>query len=89
MKTKYYIFSFLFLCSALVMACPVCEEREPKLTKGLTHGATPDSDWDWVIVAFIAALTILTLVYSIRFLVNPKENQTDHIKNSILTSNND
>ena len=89
MKTKYYIFSLLFLCSALVMACPVCEEREPKLTKGLTHGATPDSDWDWVIVAFIAALTILTLVYSIRFLVNPNENQTDHIKNSILTSNND
>lgn len=89
MKLKYYICSILLLCSTLVMACPVCEEREPKLTRGLTHGATPDSNWDWVIVAFIALLTVLTLIYSIRFLVNPKENQNNHIKNSILTSNND
>lgn len=89
MKTKYYISLILFIYSTLTFACPVCEKREPTLTKGLTHGATPNSNWDWLIVAFIALLTLLTLIYSIKFLVKPRESQNNHIKNSILTSNND
>lgn len=89
MKTKYYISFILLIYSSIALACPVCEQREPTLTRGLTHGATPDSNWDWVIVAVITLLTLLTLIYSVKFLIKPGESQNNHIKNSILTSNND
>lgn len=89
MKTKFYISLTMFLYCTLSLACPVCEEREPALTRGLTHGATPDSNWDWVIVTVIAFLTLLSFFYSLKFLIKPSENQKNHIKNTILTFNND
>lgn len=68
----------------LAMACPVCERQQPKVTMGLTHGAGPGSNWDWVIIIFMSILTILTLIFSIKYLVKPGEKRKDHVKQSIL-----
>lgn len=65
-------------------ACEVCQKQQPKVTQGLTHGAGPQSNWDWVIIAVISAITLLTLMYSIKYLIKPRENNTNHIKQSIL-----
>ncbi len=84
MKTKYLILLVLTLFAQFAMACPVCERQQPKVTMGLTHGAGPGSNWDWVIIAFMSILTILTLIYSVKYLVKPGEKREDHVKQSIL-----
>lgn len=65
-------------------ACEACELQQPKLTRGLTHGAGPQSNWDWVLVAIMTVITILTLIYSFWYLIKPKEKENEHIKRAIL-----
>jgi hypothetical protein len=83
MKTKGFLVLLLATCHAVATACPVCEQRQPKLLRGITHGV-PESDWDWVIVGIALAITLFTLFYSIKLLVRPGENGESHIKQSIL-----
>lgn len=68
------------------MACDVCEKRQPKITAGLTHGAGPDSNWDWVSISIITVFTIITLYLSIKYIVKPGEKNESHIKRTILTN---
>ena len=84
MKTKYLILLVLTAIAQVGMACPVCERQQPKVTMGLTHGAGPGSNWDWVIIIFMSIITLLTLFYSIKYLVKPGEKREDHVKQSIL-----
>lgn len=81
------LFIFLFVLSAqIVSACPVCEKQQPKITQGLTHGAGPQSNWDWVIIAIITAITLLTFIFSLKYLIKPGERNSNHIKQSILNN---
>lgn len=75
---------FILFANAALWACPACEKQQPKITQGLTHGAGPASNWDWVIIGVITLITILTLVYSLKYLIQPGEKSNDHIKQSIL-----
>jgi hypothetical protein len=75
--------AFLIYLSAY--ACPVCEKQQPKLLRGITHGAGPESNWDWLIVGIVTAVALLTLFYSVRYLVRPGEKNSNHIKHSILS----
>lgn len=75
---------FFLAYSSVIWACPACEKQQPKITKGLTHGGGPSSDWDWVIIGIIAAITILTFIFSLKYLVKPGEKNSDHIKYKIL-----
>lgn len=76
------------LCFKLAAsACSVCEKQQPKLLKGITHGTGPESEWDYVIVWVTAIIVLLTLFYSIKWLINPGEKSSNHIKMFIL--NND
>lgn len=84
MKKQYWILIILMGMAQLAMACPVCERQQPKVTMGLTHGAGPGSNWDWVIIIFMSILTLLTLIFSIKYLVKPGEKSKNHIKQSIL-----
>lgn len=84
MNKKSILTLVIFLIPTLVLACPVCEKQQPKITLGLTHGAGPQSNWDWVIIAVISAITIYTLVFSIKYLVKPGEKSSNHIKQSIF-----
>ena len=68
------------LSTVLALACPVCERNKPKVLQGITHGTGPSSNWDYVIVIVVALIAILTLFYSIKWLLKPDENNPDHIK---------
>lgn len=83
-----YLFTLLAFLSVnlLAIACPACEKQQPAITKGITHGGGPASNWDWVIIAVISIITILTLIFSVKFLIKPGEKSDDHIKKSILNN---
>ena len=86
MKLKYLLPILVVLTAQIATACPVCEKQQPKITQGLTHGAGPQSNWDWVIIAIISVITILTLIYSLKYLLKPGEKNENHIKHSILSN---
>jgi hypothetical protein len=73
----------LLLPVALV-ACPVCEKRQPKLLQGITHGAGPESNWDYVIIWITAAIVLASLYFSVKWLCKPGEAGNDHIKRIVL-----
>lgn len=70
----------------MVWACPLCEKNQPEIIRGLTHGAGPQSNWDWIIIILITGITLLTFVFSLKYLIRPGEKNTDHIKQSILSN---
>lgn len=65
-------------------ACPACEKQQPKVLRGIAHGTGPQSNWDYVIVIFTAILVVLTLFFSVKWLIKPGEKQANHIKRNIL-----
>ncbi|MGG5508253.1 MULTISPECIES: hypothetical protein [unclassified Myroides] len=65
-------------------ACPVCERNQPKLLKGVVHGAGPDSQWDYLIIGVISLIVLLTLYFSVKWLIKPNENQVNHIKRMVV-----
>lgn len=72
--------------NASAWACPVCEKQQPKITLGLTHGAGPQSNWDWLIIGIISVVTLLTFIFSLKYLITPGEKDSEHIKQSILNN---
>lgn len=87
MKLKIWLIFFFLLLFQTLLACPVCEKQQPKLTQGLTHGIGPESNWDWLIIALIVSITLLTFVFSLKYLIMPNEKEKNHIKKSILINN--
>ena len=85
MKTICLIGALLLLQLA-VWACPACKRRQPQLLQGITHGAGPESQWDYVIVCVVLALTVLALYYSVKWLIRPGEQSPGHIKQFILNN---
>lgn len=79
------LFTLLLLCNSLwVLACPVCERNQPKILRGVTHGAGPEGKWDYVIVWVTVAIVLLTLFFSVKWLIRPGEKSERHIKRFIL-----
>ena len=72
------------LIAAAGWACPVCEKQQPKVLRGVAHGAGPDNNWDYFIVGVIAVIVLITLYYSMKWLVRPGEDRPSHIKRSVL-----
>jgi len=71
-----------FVPSAL--ACEVCKENQPKPLQNITHGVGPQSDWDYVIITAGILIVSITLIYSLKFLISPREKDPDHIKNIVV-----
>lgn len=86
MKMRVNLILLFVLFLQLAEACPVCEKQQPKITQGLTHGAGPQSNWDWVIIAVITLITVLTFIFSLKYLIKPGEKNTNHIKQLILNN---
>jgi hypothetical protein len=88
MKTNYSKISVIALLlvsiANVVSACPVCERRQPEVLRGITHGAGPDNNGDYIIVGVIAVVVLITLYFSVKWLVRPGEGTSDHIKRSVL-----
>lgn len=82
---KSLILSTVLLLSIIpTWACEVCERNQPKILKGITHGAGPEGNWDYVIVGVTMIIVVLTLFYSIKWLIKPGEASQKHIKRFIL-----
>jgi len=72
------------IANTMLWSCPLCEKQQPELTRGITHGTGPQSNWDWVIIAIISLITLFTLIASLKYLIKPGEKNSNHIKQSIL-----
>lgn len=85
MRRRRLLVSFaLFAPATVATACDVCVAEQPKILQGVTHGAGPQGNIDYVIVALAAALVVYTLVHAIKCLVRPGETDAAHIKRVIL-----
>lgn len=86
MKRLLILLALVFTAMG-TFACPVCEKQQPAVLKGISHGTGPQSNWDMVIIWATVVIVVLTLYFSIKFLVRPGEKSASHIKRFIL--NND
>ena len=84
MRIKLACTLLLISITGFLAACPVCERNQPKLLKGVVHGAGPDSQWDYVIMWAVIAITIVSFYLSVKWLIKPGEKNPNHIKYSIL-----
>jgi hypothetical protein len=81
---KTIVFLVAVLLGVCVRACPACEAAQPKLLKGVVHGRGPENGWDYLILCTALVVFLLSLFYSVKFLVRPRENSAGHIKYFIL-----
>jgi hypothetical protein len=81
---KILITLILLFLHVTLMACPVCEKQQPQLLKGITHGAGPESNWDYLIIFLIVAIVLVSLYFSLKWLIKPGEKQLSHIKHTVL-----
>lgn len=81
MKTKLISTGFLWLISFVsLIACPVCDKRQPKGFAGITHGTGPEGAFDyWMLYGSIAVVTV-TLLLFIRFMIRPETAAMRHLK---------
>jgi choline-glycine betaine transporter len=82
MKKALTITICLLLIKMPLCACIVCGKQQPKIIKSISHGTGPQSNWDYVIVISVALIVLISLIYSIKWLVKPGEKETTHIKHS-------
>ncbi|WP_395046961.1 hypothetical protein [Flavobacterium sp.] len=81
---KAITFLFLILFEITAFACPVCKRNQPKVLRGIVHGPGPESNWDYVSIVITIIITVFALIYSVKWLLKPNENNQDHIKYSIF-----
>jgi len=81
---KAFLLAVFVLMGLFAAACPVCDQRQPKLLQGIAHGSGPESNWDYLIVSLAAIIVLLTLFFSAKMLIKPGEKSGDHIKRLII-----
>ena len=74
----------MLIISYGAFACPLCEKQQPRILRGIVHGGVPDGKWDYVIVSTVAVITLITLLFAVKWIVNPGEQEKNHIKYSSL-----
>ena len=70
----------------MAFACEACIKKQPKILQGIVHGGGPDNSFDYLIVSTAIAIVVFTLLFSIKWLIRPGENEGSHIKRFILNS---
>ena len=83
-KKKFALTTLGLLFGAVAFACPVCDRAQPKILRGLVHGSGPDGPTDYLIIAVMTLLVLVTLFYSVKLLIVPGEKSKSHIKRTIL-----
>ncbi|MBS1586666.1 MAG: hypothetical protein JSS82_14115 [Bacteroidetes bacterium] len=83
---KIFLSVLLLFATIQAFTCPVCERNQPKILRGITHGAGPESKWDYVIVWIAIIIVAATLFFSIKWLIRPGERSDRHIKRFILNN---
>ncbi|MCK0159094.1 hypothetical protein [Allomuricauda sp. F6463D] len=88
MKRLIPIYCILFgLGQQFVIACDLCKKNQPKGFENITHGQGPTGNMDYIITWSAIILVIITLFFSIKFLVRPRENNPEHIKHIVWDQN--
>jgi len=83
---KIFASLLLALSGLASFACPACEKQQPALLKGITHGAGPDGNWDYVIVTIVIIIVLITFFFSVKWLIRPGEKSQSHIKRLVLNN---
>ncbi|HLV40589.1 hypothetical protein [Xanthomarina sp.] len=84
MKKILAVFILFFLFGQqIVQACDVCKKNQPEILQNVTHGAGPSGTLDYIIIWVSAIIVGTTLILSLKYLIKPRENQPDHIKNIV------
>ena len=83
---RFFLMVFLLIINTWAFACPVCEKQQPKVLRGITHGAGPQSKWDYVIVWVGVIIVLLTLYFSVKWVFKPGEKSENHIKQLIVNA---
>lgn len=87
---KALIFFLLFFISTLpAFACDVCQRNQPKLLQDISHGTGPQATSDYYIIGGAVLIVLLTLVYSLKYLLKPGEQNPKHIKKLILNQHSE
>jgi len=73
-----------FLFSVVALACPVCDAKQPKGFKNITHGEGPEGNIDYLIMYSAIIIVGYTLIMSVKYLTFPKEHKHNEIKNSVI-----
>jgi hypothetical protein len=81
---KLLLLPMFMLKSIVSVACEVCKKQQPKVLSGITHGAGPQSEWDYVVVWITVVIVMISLYYSVKWIVRPGEKEKGHIKYSIF-----
>lgn len=84
MKTAALFISIFLLGMNSVWACEVCKKNQPKVLEGITHGAGPQGNLDYIIIWTAVVIVTVTLLLSLKLLIRPNENNPNHIKNIVL-----
>jgi len=85
---KNIIILSLFLFANYLLACDACKLQQPEVTRNLTHGTGPETNWDWFIVGIVILITVVAFVFSVKYLIKPGEKDTSHIKYSVFSDEN-
>lgn len=81
---KILVMVVLIFTAIISRACPACEAAQPGILKGITHGAGPTSNWDYVAGIVTVLIVIFVLFFTIKWLIDPGEEEENHIKRSVL-----
>lgn len=83
-KILLIISLLMFGASLSLMACDVCQSQQPKITQNITHGAGPQAQTDFIIIAIAIVIVLITFVLSLKFLWKPGEHSSSHIKRIVI-----
>jgi hypothetical protein len=84
---KIIVVGIILLLELTIQACPECEKQQPKILRGISHGAGPESQWDYLIVWIMVAIVIVTLFFAIKWTIKPGEKEINHIKRNFINFN--
>lgn len=62
MKKVFFLLALLVM-TLVVSACPTCSQQQPRILRGISHGAGPESNWDLLIVTAMALVVVATLFF--------------------------
>lgn len=84
MKKKFIITTLVFLIGQhIAFACDVCKKNQPAGFENITHGAGPSGTMDYIIIAIASVIVLFTLYLSFKYVIRPRENNPEHIKNIV------
>lgn len=82
---KLIVILILLAFTSIAFACPVCERAKAKNAIGsIGHGIGPQNIFDYAAVWGMIIIVVLTLFFTIKWLVKPGEKNQGHVKYSIL-----